>query len=128
MFGAVAFHSSLSQELSGRLELQQKKALAIILGSQYRSYSHALQLTALPRLDTLRGEACLKWALRAQSDPKHSDLFPLNQSSVNTRFRNKFKEYFCYSAKFYTSAIPSMTRALNKFHANKTSQYSNLNL
>ena len=88
-------------------------------------YSHAL-LTALPRLDTLRGEACLKWALRAQSNPKDSDQFPLNQSSVNTRFRNKFKEYFFYSAKFYASAIPSKTRALNKFHANKTSQDSSL--
>ena len=105
MFGAAAFHSSLSQELSSRLELQQKRVLAIILGSQYRNYSHALQLTALPRLDTLREEACLKWALRSQSHPKHSDLFPLNQSTVNTRFRNKFKEYFCHSAKFYNSAM-----------------------
>ena len=31
MFGAVTFHYSLTQELSRRLELQQKKALAIIL-------------------------------------------------------------------------------------------------
>ena len=124
MSGAVTFHSSLSQELSRRLELQQKKALAIILGSQYRNYSHALQLTALPRLDTLREEACLKWALRSQSHLKHSDLLPLNQSTVNTRFRNKFKEYFCHSAKFYNSAIPSMTRSLNKYHAYKTSQHS----
>ena len=38
MFGAVSFHSSLTQELSRKLELQQKKALAIILGSQYKSY------------------------------------------------------------------------------------------
>ena len=123
MFGAVAFHSSLSQELSRRLELQQKKALAIILGSQYKSNSHALELTALPRLDKLREEACFKWALRAQSNPKHSYLFPLNQSSANTRFRNKFKEYFCHSAKFYNSAIPSMTRALNEYHFNQTSHY-----
>ena len=71
----VTFHYSLTQELSRRLELQQKKALAIILRSNYRSYSNALELAALPRLDTLRQEACLQWALKAQSNPKHSDLF-----------------------------------------------------
>ena len=122
MFGSVCYHSSLSQELSRRLELQQKKAFKIILGCQYRSYSHALELTALPRLDILREEACLKWALRAQPNPKHADLFPLNQSNVNTRYRKTFKEYFCHSTKFYNSAIPSMTRSLNDYYANKVSQ------
>ena len=48
MFGAVTFHSSPTQELSRKLELQQKKALEIILGSQYNSYNNALLLTALP--------------------------------------------------------------------------------
>ena len=71
MFGAVTFHSSLTQELSSKIELQQKKALKIILGSQYRSYSYALQVADLPRLDTLREKACLQWALKSQLNPKH---------------------------------------------------------
>ena len=114
MFGAVCFHSSLTQKLSRRLELQQKKAMKIILGSQYRSYNQALQLTDLPRLDTLREKATLLWALKAQLNPKHSDLFPLNESTANTRNRNKFKEYFCHTAKYFNSAIPSMTRSMNE--------------
>ena len=122
MFGAVTFHSSLTQELSRRLELQQKKALKIILGSQYCNYSNALVVTALPRLDTLREDACLKWALKAQSNPKHSDMFPLNQSNVNTRNRKKFKEYFCHTAKYFESAIPTMTRRLNEYYSNQASQ------
>ena len=126
MFGAVSFHSSLSQELSRRLELQQKKALKIVLGSLYRNYRNALELTALPRLDTLREEACLKWALRAQSNPKHTELFPLNLSSADTRHKKKFKEYFCHSTKFYNSAIPSMTRSLNDYYANKVSQQTGI--
>jgi hypothetical protein len=121
MFGAVAFHSSLTQELSNRLELQQKKAFKIILGSQYRSYSNALQLTQLPRLDTLRSEAYLWWSLKAQLNPKHADMFPLNQSTVNTRHRKKFKEYYCHTAKYYKSAIPSMTRSLNEYFASQIS-------
>ena len=123
MFGSVTFHYSLTQELSRRLELQQKKALAIILGSHYRSYSNALELTMLPRLDTLRQEACLQWALKAQSNPKHSDLFPLNRSNANTRNRKMFTEYCCHSVKFYNSAIPSMTRALNAHFASQPTDH-----
>ena len=113
MFGAVCFHSSLTQENSRRLELQQKRSLACILGLEYRSYNHALSLTSLPRLDDLRGEACLKWAVKAQANPQHKDLFPLNPSSVETRHKKEFKEYFCRTLKFCKSAVPSMVRAMN---------------
>ena len=117
MFGSVCFHSSLTKELSQRLELQQRRSLAVILGSQYRSYRHALSLTSLPRLDTLREDACLKWALRAQENPLHTDIFPLNISEVNTRYRSKFREYLCFSSKYYNSAVPYMTRALNQHYS-----------
>ena len=80
MFASVCFHSSLTSELSQKLELQQKQSLAVILGSQYKSYSQALTLTCLPRLDTLRSEACTKWALKAQKDSLNSDIFCLNTS------------------------------------------------
>jgi hypothetical protein len=121
MFGSVCFHSSLTAELSHKLELQQRKSLAIILGSQYRSYSHARSLTQLPRLDDLREKACLEWAIKAQGNPKHSHLFPMNQSNVNTRYRNKFLEYLCHTVKYYNSAIPYMTRSLNLYSQKKSS-------
>ena len=114
MFGAICFHSSLTQEDSRKLELQQKRSLACILGLEYRSYSHALELTSLPRIDDLRSEACLKWAIKAQANPQHTDLFPRNPNLVETRQNEEFKEYFCRSAKFYNSAVPAMVRALNK--------------
>ena len=113
MFAAVVFHSSLTTELSQKLELQQKRSLAVILGTQYRSYNHALSVTSLSRLDELRTEACLKWAIQAQRNPLHSDLFPLNKSEVNTRWRKKYLEYRCTTTKFLKSAVPYMTRVLN---------------
>ena len=64
MFGAVCYHSSLTAELSAKLELQQKRCLGVILGSDYISYSNALALTSLPRLDQLRKITCLKWAIK----------------------------------------------------------------
>ena len=113
MLGAVCFHSALTKELSHKLELQQKRSLAVILGSQHRSYFHALSLTSLPRLDSLPEEACLKWAIKTQANPLHTDLFLLNTSEVQTRWRPKFREYKCRTDKFYRSAVPSMIRALN---------------
>ena len=119
MFGAVCFHSSLTIQQSQQLELQQRRSLAIILGSQYGSYEHARSLVNLPKLDKLRQEACLNWAIKASTNPKHSHLFPLSYSNVDTRNRKKYAEYFCRSAKYYNSAVPSMTRALNKHCAHK---------
>ena len=113
MFGAVCFHSSLTQENSRQLELQQKRSLACILGSEYRSYRHALEVTLLPRLDQLREDACVKWAMKAQANPQHTQLFPINHSEVDTRSRQSFKEYKCKGAKYYNSAVPHMVRTLN---------------
>ena len=114
MFGAVCFHSSLTKEHSRQLELQKKRSLACILGSHYQNDHHALSITALTRLDTLREEACLKWAIKAEANPQHSHLFPANISLVDTRFRKQCKEYKCKGSKFYNSAVPSMLRALKK--------------
>ena len=62
MFASVCFHFYLTLEQSHELEMQQKKSFAIILGSDYRSYSNALTLTQRPRLDTLREYAYVKLA------------------------------------------------------------------
>ena len=118
MFGAVCYHSSLTQENTRQLELQQKRSLACILGSEYKSYSHALEVTMLPRLDKLREDACVKWAMKAQANPQHTQLFPINHSQVETRNRQFFKEYKCKGAKYFNSAVPHMVRTLNslQFH------------
>ena len=129
MFASVCFHSSLTNELSQKLELQQKQSFAVILWSQYRSYSHALSVTCLPRLDNPRSEAFTKWALKAQKDPLHSDLFLLNPSTVNTRFWNMFSEPICHTEKFYRSTVLSMIRSLNNIfskHDNMLHPINNL--
>ena len=120
MFGAVCYHSALTQELSKKLEMQQKRSLAVILGKEYTSYSHALSILNLPRLDELRETASLKWAIKSQQDPKHSNLFRPNTN--NTRQKSRFIEPLCRTTKYYKSAIPSMTRALNQhYRANNPS-------
>ena len=114
MFAAVCFHHSLTIEQSQRIEMQQKRSCAIILGSKYKNYKWALYLTSLPRLDNLREEACLKWAVSAKNNPLHSSLFPLNTCNIETRTKKTFREYKCVTTKFYKSAVPAMTRKLNQ--------------
>ena len=87
MFGAVCFHSGLNLDQRHRLELQQKRSLAIILGTEYVNYKHARSLVNLPDLERWREEACLKWARKAQAHPKHSHLFPKNTTYMNTRHK-----------------------------------------
>ena len=48
MFGSIFLHSLLSLELSKKLEIQQKRSLAVILGKEYGSYSNALILLNYP--------------------------------------------------------------------------------
>ena len=80
----------------------------------YKSYSQARSRTKLPELNQLRQEACEKWALKAQASPKHTHLFPLNPSQIETRHKMKFSEPLCKTARYFNSPVPSMIRTLNK--------------
>ena len=91
MFGAICFHASLNLDQRHQLELQQKRSLIIILGNDYKSYNQARSLTCIPDLESLIEEACLKWAQKSQTNPKHSHLFPKNTSQVQTRWKKVFR-------------------------------------
>ena len=51
---SVVFHSSLSQELSQKLERIQKTCLRVILGEMYVSYEGALEMCGLQNLSQRR--------------------------------------------------------------------------
>ena len=79
-FSAPVFHSSLTKNQSIQIELVQKKALAIILGNSYKSYKSALHHTKLDRLDIRRDQLTLTFALKCKNNPRHSNIFPLNEN------------------------------------------------
>ena len=112
MFGSVCFHSSLTQELTRQLELQQRRCFLIILGQEYQSYRQARQLTGIPSLEESREAACLRWARRAQASTHHSHLFPRTTTTI-TRQSREFQEYSCRSARYFNSTVPYMARLLN---------------
>ena len=57
---AVAFHSSLNQEQSNKLEMIQKTCLKVILGDMYVGYSAALEMCGLQTLFSKMSRFCQK--------------------------------------------------------------------
>ena len=114
-FSAPVFHSSLTDEQDRKIEMVQKKALAIILGKQYKSYETSLTKLSLEKLSTRRDQLCFKFAQKCSKDPHHSNMFPLNNNfRENMRNPKKFLEYQCRTSRFFKSAIPFLSRLLNK--------------
>ena len=71
------WHSSLTLENFQDLERVQKNALKIILGEDYQTYSHALNLTGLSILFERREKLCLTFAT---SCANYTNIFPLNDA------------------------------------------------
>ena len=114
-FAAPVFHSSLTEDQSNQIELIQKKALAIILGNNYHYYQLALTHSKLERLDLRRENLCNKFAIKCTKDPRHSSMFPLNNKfRSNMRCPKKYLEYQCRTTRYFKSALPYLSRLLNK--------------
>ena len=113
-FAAPVFHGNLTCDQSRQIESTQKKALAIILGSEYVCYESALTILKLERLDLRRTRLCYTFALKCTKSTKHAAMFPLNKTPIhNTRHPKKYLEPTCNTSRYYNSSIPYMTRLLN---------------
>ena len=66
------WQSSLTLADKLKIERVQKAALHIILGSDYVSYSNALDNLNLLTLDDRRVQLCFKFAQKAYTNPKHT--------------------------------------------------------
>ena len=114
-FAAPAFHSSLTIEQSNHLEMIQKKSFAIILGANYKNYSNALNILNQVELSTRRIELCTNFAQKCITNSRHADLFHKRRIQ-STRRSTKYEEIKCKTARYYNSAVPYMTRLLNKLN------------
>ena len=77
---SVAFHSSLTIELSDKLERIQRTSLKIMLGEMYINYSSALEMSGLDTLYSRRTKRCLDFALKCVKHQRNIRLFPLNSN------------------------------------------------
>ena len=115
-YAAPLWHSSISVADSDKIERIQKRALRIILGGDYTSYSDALESLNIPSMHQRREKLCLKFANSVLRSPKFSYLLPLRDSDRNLRNnpRNLVKEIKCDTVRYFNSTIPYLAREVNK--------------
>ena len=113
---AVVWHSSLTEGERLGLERVQKVALRLILKEDYLSYSHALEITGLPTLESRRTHLCLQFAKKCVQSEATKDMFPLNEHNRSTRNPEKYHVPFARTDRLKNSAIPYMARLLNAEH------------
>ena len=93
----------------------QKKALAIILANNYTSYESALLSLNLECLDIRRTNLSYSFALKCSKSHQHKTMFPSNQNfRPNMRNPKPYMEHYCKTSRYYNSAIPYLSRLLNK--------------
>ena len=117
---SVAFHSSLTQQQSDKMEKIQKTCLRVIMGDGYISYQAALDYFGIQTLSNRRLKRCLDFSLKCLKHPKNQRIFPRNQN-FNKRVRTSepFKVNFACRNTYRDSAIPFCQRLINShFKAN----------
>ena len=87
---STVFHSSLSEELSSKIETIQSTCLKIILGDNYVSYSAALEMSNLEKLSSRREKRPFSFDLKCLKNYFTSDMFPVNEESKREKFQVKF--------------------------------------
>ena len=116
---SVVWHSTLTVEQSQNIENVQKLSLKIILGPSYNSYSHALELTGLDRLEVRREDRCLQFGIKSLLHPTHSKMFPVNAEVLTSTHNTRTKEHFLVnkakSESYRMSAVPYIQRLLNEY-------------
>ena len=73
---SVAFHSSLTQEQSNKLEKVQKTCLKVILDEEYEDYKNALKISNFETLSDQRLKRCLDFSLKCIKHSRNRRIFP----------------------------------------------------
>ena len=112
---AVVWHSSLSGKNRKDLERIQKVAVRLIMGKNYKNYSHSLNALNLDSLNKRRRNLCLRFAKNCLRNEKMKNLFPIRKSKHSMKKRNerKFQSKIINSKRYEKSALPFMTKLLN---------------
>ena len=110
------WNGALTQQEVRAIERIQRTALAIIRGENHTSYKEALAYFEMDTLENRREVLCVRFARKAQKDPKFSHWFEKNLSGVNTRSEKlPFVIPKTRTRRFKKSPIPYLTDLLNKY-------------
>ena len=117
---SVVFHSSLTEELTNKLESIQRTSLKVILAKNYVSYRAALEMTGLQTLEDRRESRQLSFALKCLESEFNRDLFPRHP---NPRRKEIFQVNFAKTEALRKGSVIQCQHALNK-HFIKRKQFT----
>ena len=134
-YAVPLWHPGLTEYDSERIEMLQKRALAIILGTVYvnnrrhykvddgeMSYNDTLKKIGLTTLKNRREVLTNRFALDTIRNEKHNDMFQKKQNNyIATRNMLVLEEPLCNTDRYYNSSIPYMSRLLNGVYISKRS-------
>ena len=127
-YAAPLWHSGITTAESHKLENLQKRAIGFILGVKYKdhkrfykvngeekNYEEALDYLNLTTLRERRERLTCRFAIDTAKNVKHKGFFELKtHTKYRTRSTVNFKEKLCLTERYKQSAIPYMSRILNK--------------
>jgi hypothetical protein len=115
-YQAPLWHSSITVAQSRALARAQRVAMAAITGRCHPSHTSQLEELALEPLDTRRTRLCERFAVRTATKSRHTDLFSLAAGVRTSRSstRGVYREPLCRTGSYYRSAVPYLTRLMNK--------------
>ena len=110
----VVFHSSLTKQLSDKIENVQKTCLKIILEDMYISYNVALEMCNLQTLYERRELRCLTFGYKCTLNKKVNSFFPLQDpKSHDLRKNEKYYVKFARTEAYKKSPIIHIQKLLN---------------
>ena len=113
-FAAPAWHGAITVTDRQDIERIQKGALHIILGDKYESYRNALNLTSLESLDARRDNLCIKFAKKAERNPKFKQWFKPKPKIYTRQVDDRYWQTVARTGRLRKSPIPYLTDLLNE--------------
>ena len=115
-YASPLWHSSLTKQQSDQLELIQKRACRIILGTDYESYAEALEQLELCSLVKRQEDLLRGFAQSIQKSERHRGMLPASRHARhgrNLRNANKVDAPKCRTTRYRKSTIPAVVDRLN---------------
>ena len=116
-YASLLWHSSLTkQQSSDQLELIQKRACRIILGTDYGSYAEALEQLELCSLVKRREDLLRGFGQSIQKSERHRAMLPASRHARhgrNLRNANKLDSPKCKTTRYRKSTIPAVVDRSN---------------
>ena len=112
-YGCQLYHYLLTGDQREALERLQRRAMRIICPAG-TSYTSALEMLEIPRLEERRIELCKKFTLKAADNPSYASWFPLNPEICHSlRKRKRYLEETAQTTRRLKSPIFMMRKILN---------------